>query len=142
LKPKQSKRQRIYDKYGGRCAYCGELRHYDKLTLDHIKPESKGGTWRLGNLNPSCYDCNKAKDSLTIEDFRHLIECKGWITSNVCIGLNRHWKATLKKFEGRRVVFYFENPVYSEPTQVFASIEEAFRPYTTMAGFGFSKPSY
>ena len=139
MKPKKSKRQRIYDKYGGRCAYCGELPHYTKLTLDHIKPQIKGGTWRLENLNPACYDCNKAKDSRTVEEFRSAI------VNGIRLRFqkpNRHWKATLKKFEDRRVVFYFENPVYSEPIRVFASIEESFRPYTTMAGFGFSKPSY
>lgn len=32
-----------------------------KMTIDHIFPRSKGGSNRLDNLQPMCYDCNVEK---------------------------------------------------------------------------------
>lgn len=31
------------------------------MTIDHIKPKSKGGLDELSNLQPMCYPCNQAK---------------------------------------------------------------------------------
>ena len=46
--------------WGGLCGYC---RCNRATTLDHIKPKSKGGDSRRGNLLPCCLECNHSKGS-------------------------------------------------------------------------------
>ena len=125
MKPKSEKRKKIYQKFGGRCAYCGHLP--PGLTLDHIKPVSKGGTWRLENLYPACYDCNKAKSSLSIEQFREAIN-SNLIKKNK--HLNRHWKAVLSRF-CCPVYFHFEGHLKTPKED-----EVALPKYCSMGGFG------
>lgn len=43
--------------FGG-CCYCDRI---EDLTLEHLKPISKGGTHREGNLYGSCKSCNSSK---------------------------------------------------------------------------------
>lgn len=40
------------------CRSCGDTR---RLTVDHIKPESRGGPTRLDNLQTLCRSCNSRK---------------------------------------------------------------------------------
>jgi len=51
-------RQSIKDKWGRKCAYCGETKH---LTIDHVIPQCKGGLDLLENLVCCCKDCNGSK---------------------------------------------------------------------------------
>jgi len=46
--------------WGGLCGYC---RCNRATTLDHIKPKSRGGDSRRGNLLPCCLECNHSKGS-------------------------------------------------------------------------------
>lgn len=123
---KQEIRQIVYNKYNGKCAYCGsELPA--KWHIDHIEPvvrnskyDSKNlryvadGTCRgqgsdvLSNYNPACPSCNIQKNSFTIEQFRQNI--MGFLNS-----LNQY--STQYKFAKRYglireletdVIFYFE----------------------------------
>ena len=41
--------------------YCGRSPPEVKLQLDHIFPVSKGGTNKLSNLVPACFECNNGK---------------------------------------------------------------------------------
>lgn len=41
-----------------RCYRCGDLLHFDTLTVDRIIPGCRGGTYRRNNIRPSCADCN------------------------------------------------------------------------------------
>lgn len=62
-------RQEVYDKFGGKCAYCGT-----DLTkgwhVDHIHPKVFGGSNEFENLNPSCKDCNNYKCHTNLEEYR------------------------------------------------------------------------
>lgn len=66
-------RQYIADKFGYRCAYCGNTK-YDidsegnpvKLQLDHIVPVANGGLTRVDNLQWLCRDCNLSKSDLNL----------------------------------------------------------------------------
>lgn len=69
-----SKRKLVFDKYGGKCAYCGTNLVLTKFDIDHINPKSLGGTNELKNLNPSCQRCNSWKKTFSIEEFREVIK--------------------------------------------------------------------
>ena len=59
----------VFNKTGGRCAYCGKVLS-DDATIDHIIPRSKGGGNNLDNLLPSCRSCNTSKGVKSLEEFR------------------------------------------------------------------------
>lgn len=64
------KREQVFDKFDGRCAYCGEIVLLDKFQVDHLKPKHLGGSHDLENLMPSCASCNNYKGVWDIEQFR------------------------------------------------------------------------
>lgn len=76
-------RLKVYEKYGGHCAYCGEAIELKEMQIDHIKPLCRGNEWhvpadRIGkdefeNYNPACRACNFRKGMMTIEEFRNAI---------------------------------------------------------------------
>ena len=76
-----NKRTIIFNKYGGRCAYCG-CKLQDKWHIDHLEPirRNPDGTVmhperkHIDNCMPSCPSCNINKHSLTVEQFRQLIK--------------------------------------------------------------------
>lgn len=52
------------------CAICGmPIQSYQKLTLDHWKPKSKGGATDETNLKPAHKVCNQIKADLAPEEF-------------------------------------------------------------------------
>ncbi len=53
-----SLRQQVYDRDGRACVECGRR---DNLSLDHIRPMSKGGGYDIRNLQTMCRPCNGAK---------------------------------------------------------------------------------
>lgn len=57
----------VHQKYGERCAYCGEPITQKAMQVDHINPQYLGGTDDLENLNPSCHACNNYKLTYDIE---------------------------------------------------------------------------
>jgi 5-methylcytosine-specific restriction endonuclease McrA len=75
-------REAVFNKYEGRCAYCGcELSK--GWHTDHLKPVRrsvrKNGRLRypnrdcLENCMPACASCNINKHQMSLEDFRNLI---------------------------------------------------------------------
>ncbi|UXD67725.1 HNH endonuclease [Sphingobacterium faecium] len=126
MKLNKQQREQLKQKYGGHCAYCGDLLP-DRWHADHIEPIKRtmkydkdkfmfvydGGCERpennhIDNFNPSCPSCNIIKHANTLEGFRKIIG--GFITS-----LNRD--STQYKFAKRyglleerevEVKFYYE----------------------------------
>jgi len=96
----KAKRQKIFDKYGGKCAYCGcelgKFWHIDEIEpvrrgFEYIKDELGNSIWENGkwatkpimlhpermnieNQNPACASCNINKHSDSLEDFRKAIK--------------------------------------------------------------------
>jgi 5-methylcytosine-specific restriction endonuclease McrA len=95
---KKAVRQVIFDKYEGRCAYCGcQLEkgwHVDELLPCRRRQRIILGHWRgkewiptktvpdgydhperlhIDNQMPACASCNINKHSMSLEDFRSLI---------------------------------------------------------------------
>ena len=75
-------RRRVYDKYGGHCAYCGIELEYRDMQIDHFVPLANQyylGIDRaklddISNLMPSCRMCNHYKRSNSLRLFRRYIE--------------------------------------------------------------------
>lgn len=126
MKTSKSDRQIIFNKFGGKCAYCGsELQkgwHVDEVEpcRRNFKYDSeKGknlfdGTYMhperlvIENQFPACGSCNRMKSSHSLEGFRHTI-------SQFLNSLNNY--STQYKFAKRYgqvketiapIVFYFE----------------------------------
>lgn len=73
----KNKRRAVYDKYGGRCAYCGHAITFKEMQVDHIYPKSRPrgpedaiNRDKMDNLNPSCRMCNYYKRDMTLEEYR------------------------------------------------------------------------
>lgn len=83
---KKEVRKAVYEKYGGRCAYCGNRIAYKDMQVDHFIPQMMESIFIYGefdgiksindikNLMPSCRMCNHYKRANTIELFRRYIE--------------------------------------------------------------------
>jgi hypothetical protein len=54
----QDVRQRVWQKYGGKCADCGAQEY---LEFDHIIPVAKGGSNQEQNIQILCRKCNLSK---------------------------------------------------------------------------------
>lgn len=122
---KKADRQKVFEKYGGRCAYCGcELTkgwHVDEIlpivrdfTFNGNGKTIYNGTCQyperlhIENQNPSCASCNIMKSSEPLESFRNKIAA--FVNS-----LNQyHTQYKFAKRYGlvveveKPVVFYFE----------------------------------
>ena len=48
------------------CVYCGSNAN---LTIDHVRPRSKGGPTNSSNCVTACRSCNLAKGSMLLDDF-------------------------------------------------------------------------
>ncbi len=84
----KAERLRIYNMFGGRCAYCGKEITYQEMQVDHVKPVFRGwdeqlkqhlpdgylGSDEMANYHPSCRPCNFRKGTDDIEVFRAAIE--------------------------------------------------------------------
>lgn len=61
-----STRQRIFERDGYACTYCGAIEY---LECDHIVPVAKGGGHEDANLTTACRSCNRAKRDLMPEEW-------------------------------------------------------------------------
>lgn len=64
-KQKRAKKANLILEFGSKCFWCECKLSAENLTLDHLKPKSKGGSNSLENLRLSCSPCNSSRgDSL------------------------------------------------------------------------------
>ena len=74
----KKKREAVYAKYDGHCAYCGRATDIKDMQVDHFKPQrawnaEDSGTDDISNLMPSCRMCNHYKRANSLETFRSYI---------------------------------------------------------------------
>lgn len=107
-------RQVIFDKYGGRCAYCG-IELSKGWHVDHLKPvvrfegkSSKPENENFDNLMPSCPSCNTQKNSFTLEEFRFNIKHFVHSLNEYSTQYKFAKRYGLIKETGINVKFYFE----------------------------------
>jgi 5-methylcytosine-specific restriction endonuclease McrA len=60
-------REYLLCKWGRKCAYCSETGL--PLQIEHIIPESRGGSNRVSNLTLACKGCNQRKGTRTAAEF-------------------------------------------------------------------------
>lgn len=83
------KRKLVYNKFKGKCAYCGDKLLYKNMAVDHITAKYRGsthseirayglekGTNDIENLNPSCKSCNSSKSTFTVSDWKKQLQQK------------------------------------------------------------------
>jgi 5-methylcytosine-specific restriction endonuclease McrA len=63
-------RQNIFLRDDYTCQYCAQNLPASKLTLDHVKPLSRGGPMTWENIVTSCAPCNGRKGNRTPEEAR------------------------------------------------------------------------
>ena len=108
-------RKEVYDKYDGRCAYCGEKIEYKDMQIDHLVPLSSRGKFKLvnpndiSNLMPSCRVCNNWKSNYRLEDFRKSLEDQINILKRNSSNFRMACKYNLiKAVKDVSITFYFE----------------------------------
>jgi hypothetical protein len=67
------KRLAIYLRDGLACVWCGVTVEDDRLTLDHLRPYSKGGTHEACNLVTSCARCNSSRGTRSVAAFARAV---------------------------------------------------------------------
>lgn len=119
---KQSHRETVLNKYGGKCAYCGNELNLSNLTIDHIQPlmrrMSETDLWRAGresgknemaNYNPCCSSCNSSKSTWSIEDWRKRIQQKTEMLLRDSSTFRQLVKFEIVEIKDTPVMFYFES---------------------------------
>jgi 5-methylcytosine-specific restriction endonuclease McrA len=74
-------RKEVYNKYNGRCAYCGKALSFDNFQIDHVIPiktikyslKEENEVFNIDNLVPTFSIINHYKRSLDLNDFRKLL---------------------------------------------------------------------
>ena len=80
---KRRKRLNIYNKYKGRCAYCGKKIELEEFEVDHKVPKADRGENEENNLMPACKSCNKLKTNLNIKQFKEKLYGRGKIKKDL-----------------------------------------------------------
>lgn len=62
--------EKIYEKYDGLCAYCGQRITINDMKVDQMMPESM----EFDNLMPCCNTCKDYKRNDDIEEFREKLK--------------------------------------------------------------------
>lgn len=112
----KKQRLQVYNKYNGRCAYCGRKITYKEMQVDHIRPKYIFGSKlpkeeleSISNYNPSCRMCNYRKGTLSIAEFREEIrlQAERAMKSFACRMTMAY--GLLDYHPEKEVIFYFEH---------------------------------
>ncbi len=60
-KQKRARKAQLISEYRSCCWWCHKQLSPEELTIDHLKPKSKGGSNSLENLRLACYPCNNSR---------------------------------------------------------------------------------
>ncbi len=77
LPPYKTHRHTLYGKQEGLCAGCLHHFPFRNMTVDHIVPQSKGGTDHLDNLQLLCNACNSTKGTIDQAAFVAKLKAQG-----------------------------------------------------------------
>jgi len=127
-------REHVYQKCGGRCAYCGRNLG-NRWHVDHVEPlhrgnPSMGGSDTLDNCLPACARCNLWKKTFSIEQFRNEISKQVERVRRYSPGFRLAEDFGLIKEINKKVVFYFEQP--QEQKEVITKLETYQRAFCNL----------
>jgi 5-methylcytosine-specific restriction endonuclease McrA len=114
---KKTDRISTYNKFDGKCAYCGVDLLISQMQVDHIEPRRRGdinnpnvtnGRNHISNYNPSCRSCNASKGTFSIDEWRKQIEHKITILKRDSATFRICERFELVKVQKNDVLFYFE----------------------------------
>lgn len=122
---KKETRQQVFEKCGGRCAYCAEEITLKTMQVDHIIPKryfsehyycevteqvtkTDYDVDDMQNLNPSCRACNNFKGVWSFEAFRRELESQVARARRYSVNFRMAEKFGLIKVEEKPIIFYFE----------------------------------
>ncbi len=74
-----SNKKYLYGEQGGYCNGCEHHFPMQNFTVDHIVPQSKGGTDHISNLQLLCGNCNSIKGPRTQEELLLALTDKGYV---------------------------------------------------------------
>jgi len=60
----------LFERDGRNCRYCDCVLTLKNGTIEHLTPQSRGGSNRITNLAVSCERCNSDKSSMTDEEYK------------------------------------------------------------------------
>lgn len=103
-----AERREVYNKYRGRCAYCGEKIAEKDMQIDLLIPIYNGGTDDITNYMPSCRMCNFYKSTMSIEKFRDQLSCIPGRLSERTFIYKMAKKYNLVVETKKPVIFYYE----------------------------------
>ncbi len=104
----REKRQQVYNKCSGHCAYCGCELDYKDMQIDHAKPLRIGGADELANMFPACRSCNHYKATLDVEGYRKYLAGVTRRLMRDSIPFQVAMRFGIVKHMGDNVTFYFE----------------------------------
>jgi 5-methylcytosine-specific restriction endonuclease McrA len=125
MKLSKVQRAALREKFGGRCAYCGQPLG-DKWHADHIEPIIRNDWFKgfgsstpargpdyphrdtMENMNPACPPCNIDKHSLSLESWRGIIGRSNEVLTRDVSTFRRAVRYGLVVVQTKPVVFYFE----------------------------------
>jgi 5-methylcytosine-specific restriction endonuclease McrA len=58
---KKAKKRKLNEIFGSQCFWCGKELEENEQTIDHLMPQSRGGSNSLENLRISCFPCNNSR---------------------------------------------------------------------------------
>tara|TARA_R110000824_G_scaffold177897_2_gene357410 strand:- start:1046 stop:1543 length:498 start_codon:yes stop_codon:yes gene_type:complete len=61
-------RKNVFWRDGYTCQYCGSKFKNSELSLDHVKPKSRGGKKIWSNIVTACHRCNNKKSNKTLDE--------------------------------------------------------------------------
>ena len=129
----KAQRAALREKFGGRCAYCGQPLG-DRWHADHIEPIVRNDWYQLAvfsipprgpyyphsdtleNMNPACPPCNIDKHSMSLEDWRWIIARSNEVLARDVSTFRRALRYGLVQLNTKPVLFYFEQLAQKDPS--------------------------
>lgn len=132
---RQKIRQKIFNKFNGKCAYCGRNIHNNNtnifkeisiMEIDHIIPKSRfeeifkekknipnflkhiDNVEHIDNKFPSCASCNRHKSDFTLETFRDELSKQLTRAKKKSFNYRMALKYGQVKETPTKIIFYFE----------------------------------
>ena len=102
------KRDAVYAKTNGHCAYCGCEIAMRQMQVDHVFPQSICQIDDMDNLLPTCRSCNHYKNSMFLETFRSSIEKWPDVLKRDSVTYRNAIRYGLIEQKPRKIEFYFE----------------------------------